>query len=275
MYVITNVKMRIKKMKKSRICLFFIFILAVSCAKSRFATTTRHYHNGKVSYTNHYSNERMNLSRHKTKRTATLTQAASAKTARNPADNPEAINNMNPIASSDNNFMILDNMKKTSSQYMLSLYPEFHIEKELTQSKHPCDTLTKDLATVSFKKISRSDSTTVKKRDNRKENAAGIEKTDIRKTEKLGLVGFIFSFLGIIPLIGIPFAVLAIVFGANSLKKIKKNPEKYKGKALATASIIMGCAMILMNILYLGITIESVNNTPAPSYNSSSTSCRV
>jgi len=46
-------------MKKNRICLFIIFILAVSCTKSRFATTTRHYHNGKVAYTKHYSIEHM------------------------------------------------------------------------------------------------------------------------------------------------------------------------------------------------------------------------
>ena len=92
-------------MEKSRICLFIIFILAVSCTKSRFATTTRHYHDGTATYTNHYSSERMNLNRHKTKRTATLTQAASAKTAGNPVDNPDTFNKMNPIASSDKNFL--------------------------------------------------------------------------------------------------------------------------------------------------------------------------
>jgi hypothetical protein len=267
--------MRIKKMKKSRICLFIIFILAVSCTKSRFATTTRHYHNGKVTYTNHYSNERMKLNRHKTKRTVTLTRAASAKTVRNHLDNPEIVNKMNPIASSDKNFMILDNNEKLISQYMPSFYPEFQNEKELKQSKHPRDTLTKDLAQVSLKDISQSDDIAVRKRDNSKENEADIQKKDNRKTEKLGLTGFVFSFLGIIPLIGIPFGVLAIIFGAVSLKKIKRNPEKYKGKGLATASIILGCAMIVMNIVIISASISAVNNTPGPTINSSSTSCRV
>jgi hypothetical protein len=256
-------------MKKSRICLFIIFILAASCAKSRFATTTRHYHDGKVTYTNHYSNERINLKRNKTKRLSTLTQAASAKTARNPVDNPNTINKLNPIASSDKNFLILNNMEKLISQYTYSLYPEFHNEKELTQSKYPWDTLKKDLATVSSKENSLGDSTTVKKRDNSKENAAGIKKTDNRKTEKLGLAGFILSFPGMIPLIGIPFAVLAIIFGTISLKKIKRNPEKYKGKGFAIASIVIGCVMIAMNIVLLISSINTASTEASHSYSSS------
>lgn len=251
-----------------------IVILAVSCVKSRFATTTRHYHDGKVVYTNHYSNERMNLDRHKTKRPATLCREASAKTAGNPVDNPDAINKMNLIASSDKNFLVLNNVEKLISQYAASLYPEFHYEKELTHSKHTRDPLTKGLATVSLKEVSRHDSTTVKKGDSIKENAAGTGKTDHRITEKLGLAGFILSLLGIIPLIGIPFAVLAIIFGAVSLKRIARNPEKYKGKGFATASILIGCAMIVINIIIL-VTGISASNTTSPHVNSSSTRCRV
>jgi hypothetical protein len=257
------------------ICLFILFFLAVSCANSRFATTTRHYHDGKVTYTNQYSRERKNLNWHKKKRPATLPLDASAKTGRNPVDNQDTINKMNLIASSTNNFLVLNDMKGLISQNTPSPYQEVIKEKELTQLKHPWNTLTKDHATASLKEIYQRDSTTVKKRDNTKENAAGTEKTNKRKTEKLGLVGFIFSFLGIIPLIGIPFAVLAITFGAKSLKKIKRNPEKYKGKGFATASIVIGCAMIVMNILYLVISIEAVNNTPAPHVDTSSSgSCR-
>jgi hypothetical protein len=261
-------------MKKSRICLFIIIILAVSCTKSRFATTTRHYYNGKVAYKNHYSNERMKLNRHKTKHPAILTRAASAKNTGDPADNPKTINTMNPIASSDKNFLILNNNEKLIGQYTQSLYPEFNNEKELTKSKHPREILTKDLAIVSFKDISRSDDTIVKKRDNSKENEAVIQKKDNRKTEKLGLAGFILSFFGIIPLIGIPFGILAIIFGANSLKKIKRNPEKYKGKGLATASIITGCAMIVINIIIIVSSINSVSTT-TPSYSTPSTDCNI
>jgi prolipoprotein diacylglyceryltransferase len=249
---------------------FIIIILAVSCAKSRFATTTRQYHDGKVTYSNHYSNERMKLNRHKTKRPAQITQAASAKTARNPVDNPEAINKMDVIASSDKNFLISNNTEKLISQYAHSLVPEFQNEKELTQSKHHLDNLTNDIASVSFKKISKGDTTIVKKLDNSKENAAVLKKSDNRKTEKMGLVGFILSFFGIIPLIGIPFGILAIIFGAKSLTKIKRNPEKYKGKGFAIASIAIGAAMLVINIAIVASSIKSINSTPAPSIDTSS-----
>lgn len=261
-------------MKKCRICFLIILVLAVSCTKSRFATTTRHYHDGRVSYTNHYSNERMKLNRHRTKPPATLTRDGSAKTARNPMDNPDTINKMNLIASSDKNFLILNNMERLISQYPTKFFLEFHHDKELSQSKQAWDTLTKNHAAGSLKKNSQGDSTTVKKIDNSKGNAAGTEKKDNRKTEKLGLAGFILSFFGMIPVIGIPFAVLAIIFGANSLKRIKRSPEKYKGKGFAIASIALGCAMIVMNIIILATSIHAAAKPHTPTINTSSTKCR-
>jgi len=179
-------------------------------------------------------------------------------------DNPDTIYKMNPIASSDKNFLLLNNMKKLISQYTRSLYPEFHDEKELKQSVHDYDHLSKDLSTARFTGIPLGDSTTVKKSDTSKVNAAGIKKTDHRKTEKLGLAGFILSFLGIVPYIGIPFAILAIIFGARSLKKIKRNPEKYKGKGYAIASIAIGCAIIAT---YIVILIVAASNYTDPNPN--------
>jgi prolipoprotein diacylglyceryltransferase len=252
-----------------------ILIPVVSCTKSRFATTTRHYQDGKVTYKNHYSNGRMKVNGHRVKRPAALPRDASAKTGRNPAENPDPINKMNLIASSDKNFLILNNMEKQISQDTRSINPEFQNEKAVIQPKHSTGILKKDLPIVSSKEISRGKSTKVKKRNDIKENTAGPENTDNRKTEKLGLAGFILSFFGIIPLIGIPFAILAVSFGATSLKRIKMNPEKYKGTGFATASIVIGCTMILINIVILATSIKSASSTPAPKLNTSSTTCRV
>ena len=72
---------------------------------------------------------------------------------------------------------------------------------------------------------------------------------DPRKTEKLGLAGFILSILGLIPFIGIPFAIMAYIFGVKSLRKIKKDPKKYKGKGYARASQIIGGIEILCYII--------------------------
>lgn len=274
MYVITNVQNGIIEMKKSRICLLIILMLAVSCTKSRFATTTRHYHDGKVSYSNHYSIERTKLNRHQTKRPPSFTQNAKANSAGTPVDNADTIKTRNLLAYADKKCPVVNNMQKLNSQYTLTLYPEFHHDKVLTPSKHDRDTFTKDRAIVSFKDILRGDSTTVKKRGNSKDHATGTGKKDNRKTEKLGLAGFILSFLGILPLIGIPFSLLAIIFGAISLKKIKRAPEKYKGKGFAIASIGIGCAMIVM---YIAILIGSISVTgvSAPSLDTSALDCRI
>jgi hypothetical protein len=227
-----------------------------------------------VSYTNSYSNDRSNLNRHETKRLSAITRAESMKTDGNPVDNTQEINKMNPIASSDKNFLVLNDMGNLISRYYHNAYQEFHSKKELTQSEFPRDHLTKDLAKVSFKEISWGDTISVKKRDTIKENASGSKKTDHRKTEKLGLTGFILSFLGIIPLFGIPFALLAIIFGAKSLKKIKKSPEKYKGKGFATASIVIGCAMLVFNIvLIVGTSDWSTDPNPKPQPNGAATGC--
>jgi len=78
---------------------------------------------------------------------------------------------------------------------------------------------------------------------------------DPRKTEKLGLAGFILSIFGLIPFIGIPFAIMAYVFGVRSLRKIKKNPEKYRGKGYARSSQIIGGLEILC---YIALAIVGI-----------------
>jgi hypothetical protein len=81
---------------------------------------------------------------------------------------------------------------------------------------------------------------------------SGKEKVvDARKTEKLGIVGLIFSIIGWIPLIGIPFALLAIIFGSVSLAKIRRHPEKFKGKEIAIAGIVIWVIGLIGYIILL------------------------
>lgn len=74
---------------------------------------------------------------------------------------------------------------------------------------------------------------------------------DTRKTEKLGLVGFILSIPGLFPVFGLPFAILAVIFGARSIRKINRYPERFKGKENAHASLILGIIGILMPFIIL------------------------
>lgn len=61
----------------------------------------------------------------------------------------------------------------------------------------------------------------------------------------LGITGFIF-FLGSIP---------AIILGIVSIKKIKKEPEKYTGEGLAWTGIGLGIAKLLLLVLIIMLSI--------------------
>lgn len=74
---------------------------------------------------------------------------------------------------------------------------------------------------------------------------------DTRKPDKLGSVGLIFSFLGTIPFIGLPFAIAAVILGAISLRKINRHPEQYRGINHASASLIIGILGIALSTILI------------------------
>ena len=100
-----------------------------------------------------------------------------------------------------------------------------------------------------------------------KDKPAKINNSE-RKIEKLGALGLIAGSVGfilfsrldglIIPTIILGLA--AVVFGTISLKKIKKKPEKYKGKVLALVSVLIGLSDILIYpLLYLLLSLAFRN----------------
>ena len=236
-------------------------ILIVSCTKSRFSTTTRQYHDGKVVYMNHYQKEKIHLRRFKAKPVATLLPDAPANKTGTQSVGPTVGNTTDLIAASDNNFPINFIAEKRVGLTTSAFKPQLHDKNGMKVLK------------PIRKSVGKSD-TTVKKADRKEAPSEAIQKK-APKTEKLGLFGFILSFLGIIPVVGIPFGILGIVFGAISLRKIKRNPEKYKGKGLAIAGMVVGFTMLIINVLMLVAAVNAVENTPTPSLNKSTTSCRV
>lgn len=330
-------------MKKSAICLWIILILAMSCTKSRFATTTRHYSDGRVVYTNHYANEPSNLHRSRIRHTATPVRDEPAKTAVTPEHQPGRVPAMNVIATPGNDslankrkakpvaspgigfagnasatnqpvipddhfpwnagaskklvppydhlagkactsdlssspydpFAVDGNLKNLAGPRTGMARPDFRSEKEVTPSNTAWSAINNSPDKLSVGEPARTGDTTLNKAVTGKAKPAKKNHATGPKTEKLGLTGFILSFFGIVPLIGIPFAILAIVFGAKSLGKIKRNPGKYKGKGFATASIVIGIAMIVMNIVVLVVSINAANNPPKIHYNTSANTCRV
>ena len=70
------------------------------------------------------------------------------------------------------------------------------------------------------------------------------------KTEGLGIAGFVSSLVGLF-IAGIPLGLVGLIFGGISLSKIKKQPNKFKGKGLAIASIIIGIIAIIGAIIVI------------------------
>jgi len=71
-----------------------------------------------------------------------------------------------------------------------------------------------------------------------------------KKVEGLGLAGFICAVVGLF-VVGILLGSIGVVFGAISLSRYKKNPEKYKSKGFAIASLVVGIAAIIGAILVI------------------------
>jgi hypothetical protein len=83
------------------------------------------------------------------------------------------------------------------------------------------------------------------------------------KTRKFAGKSLTFSLLGLIPIIGIPFSILGIVYGAISLRRMyfQEKPVKVKGKAIAGLVIgVLGLAVgIAWIILLIGEAKFSIN----------------
>lgn len=67
----------------------------------------------------------------------------------------------------------------------------------------------------------------------------------------LGLILGLFASTPILGILGILLAIAGIILGWTSLTRIRKNPEKYKGKGLAITGIITGGVLILLIVVAL------------------------
>jgi hypothetical protein len=68
--------------------------------------------------------------------------------------------------------------------------------------------------------------------------------------EGLGIAGFVSGVVGLI-IMGIPLGIVATTFGAISLSKINKNPDKYTGRGFSIASLVLGIIDIAAVVLIL------------------------
>jgi hypothetical protein len=215
-----------------------LVLLVSSCQRSQFATTTRIYNKGRVTYTNSYHYEGRKSSKSKSynnqlkraDRPATAisdikTELKSEITRIEPvspmcAENLIASTTMEPI-------LTVVNEKKVRS---------YNSQRIVRSGCLPPDTTVKNNQPQAGKKESHP--------------------ADNRKIEKYGLSGFILSILGLLPILGLPLAILGLIFGIKSLRKIHHNPSLYKDKGFAIASIILGIFGIIISLLLIGMFIS-------------------
>jgi len=221
--------------------LIAVFLISVACQRSQFSTTIRQYKNGKVSYSNRYKLERDKISLIKFPGNNLNHAGVIQKTtiddnslAQNHPD-PD-IQKIAPVTFNTYENLIASTSKEPTisilNENQLIAYNDLNIPHERCQGG---DTIVLASSLVKIDTIP----------------------PDTRKTEKLGLAGFILSFLGFVPIIGIPFAIIGVIFGARSLRKIKRFPTLYKGKGFGKASLILGILAIIFNIIIVIVVISA------------------
>jgi hypothetical protein len=289
-------------MKKFYILIFTLFVVASSCQRSQFSTTTRHTKNGKVTYINNYHKERSKISKGKSHKS--YPKETEVQNTRSAIDKTELkylpeheITEINPVLMQDyenliastsnepaiwvnkdqvisNDDMILpyhnhigikkDNFPPDSIKFIapqqgttMDLSAEYVIKLK-NGSKKTVGLIYQSHDTLFYRLISSSKTTgfvTVEQVDTifkvKYYDSTKGQVVDTRKSVKLGTVGFIFSLLGIIPFIGLPFAIAAVIFGAVSLHKIKRHPEQYRGINNAYASIVLGILGIAVSTIII------------------------
>lgn len=123
-----------------------------------------------------------------------------------------------------------------------------------------CDNLSGPLYSISKSKVfmikySNGNKDIFDKEENQNENNKSTN--DKTKTEGFGIIGFaigIFSipiWLLVTMIVGLVAGILSIVFGAISLSKIHKYPQKYKGRGFGIVSFIVGILLVVFSIILM------------------------
>ncbi|MFH1876414.1 MAG: DUF4190 domain-containing protein [Candidatus Omnitrophota bacterium] len=77
-----------------------------------------------------------------------------------------------------------------------------------------------------------------------------------KKTVGFGIASLVLGCLILIPILGMLFALLAIIFGIVALVQISGHKETLKGKGLATSGIVLGgIGLVLLPIVAIMLAI--------------------
>lgn len=221
-------------MKKVIALLVVLLILFGSCQRAMFATSKRITNKGKVTYTKLYHHYNRKLSKGMPRRISTPgPEIQSTFDQGRPIILTPEIKRMTPVAKIQSENLLASGTTEEVFSVIVVKNGWLNAGKGMIR-KENSDTDT----TITETRV----------------QAGQVESfyADTRKNEKFGLAGFILSIPGLVPIICLPLAILALIFGIISLRKIKRNPTFYKGKGFAIASIILGVLGILGVLIFIG-----------------------
>jgi len=271
-------------MKKYYILLLSVLIMfSASCFRSQFSTTTRQYKHGRTTFANHHRTERSRLSKIKSPQ-----KHLPPIDPQNPVSGAE-----NLIASTSNEPVILDmneNRVVPGNQTVLSenepngiityasikdsIRPDTEKGETALNLSKPHVIKYKDGRRKTVRIISLSHDTLVYNnigepnvtRTTTMEQGDTIL-PDTRKTEPIGVIGFVTSVLSLIPIfflapyIGMPLAAISVVLGLLSIRRIRHNKERFKGRGFAYASVVLGIiGFFTMAILLFSMATTACSN---------------
>ena len=229
--------------------LIALLIIINACSRSQFSTTTRQIKNGKVTYTNHYQAERRIPSKGKPCKSHLVEKQAQnstpASVSKDIRSSPETeISKINPVRFRDDENLIASTSNEPTIILAASsrIVPDGGLNVSQQRSGRP--------ATVNYYPAPGSSKST-------KYEAIRAPAKSRSKIEVCGLLGFICSILGWIPVIGILFAVAGVILSSVSLHKFNNYPRSYRGRGFAIAGLIIGIAALIFNLIY---TITLISN---------------
>jgi hypothetical protein len=79
---------------------------------------------------------------------------------------------------------------------------------------------------------------------------AAAKHPEQKKDKVLAISALVCGLLSWIPLFNIVLGPLAVIFGILAIKRVKINPERYGGQAIAVVGLILGLIFVIFTIMY-------------------------
>ncbi len=226
-------------MRKIYLNILLLLILCISCSRSQFSVTQRQYRNGKVTYQHYHPVEHSGSSKIKAAKGSSVI-TSSKKRSRSTGQDIEPVIPVTGIMKIKNDApqgkdQLLASRSGSTVRITANKIRLNPGNNEIILKRNPKPVTVSPARAASS---SRSDPVDVK-----------------------ALLGFIFSILGLIPVIGLIFAIAAVVLSGISLHQFNNGTHwgAKSGKWMAVAGMAIGVVAIILNIIFIAIYISTMS----------------